>query len=635
MLVDRPETPPAPPADLDPLAAAYAVDRAVVVRYRLSLTVALYLVFMVTAVGVEWRCYPERLERVALVYVGEALACVLALAACRWRRLQAHAVPIAVLLGIALGALMSAYNAAVGGPAERLAMAHVCLLSGLVVLLPWGWRAQLAVALGSLASLACAAPWLAAPDTLAYTLLAFATGGTTSVLGAFFLDGYRHEAFVRTAHERDEAEIAAALLRVAETLDEHLDRPEMLPLVNRLAAELLGCDFIGTWVWDERRDVFVLGADANVTPAMRAELEQLEVGGDSFPIFARLRSGDTVELPDVDAQTLVPPALLRHFGVASILYVPLMRRGVMTGVLCGGYWQRKGPFTTTQRRLARGIAHATAVALGNARLIGDLQEANWLKSDFVSTMSHELRTPLNVITGYADLMADGAFGPLVADQRDGIARIRRAAVELLDLVTATLDLGRLEAGRDALRVGPVSVSAILAELGRELGPLVPLSVELRWEDGLSAATVETDGVKLKTILKNLVGNAIKFTPAGNVAVHVACAADTLVCEIRDTGIGIAAADLPSIFDMFRQVDGSSTRHFGGVGLGLYIVKRLTEALGGTVDVQSTPGAGTIFTVRIPTPTTAVSDPVAAAKASCASPERGGVRWGGGRGARGS
>jgi signal transduction histidine kinase len=599
MPVDRPETPTAPPADRDALAATYADERAATVRYRLVLTVALYLAFMVTSVPVEWRYHPERLARVTLVYAGEALSCLLALAACRWAPLQRHAVPVAALLGVALGALMSAYNAAVAGPAERLAMAHVCLLSGLVVLLPWGWRAQLAVAVGSLASLAAAAPWLVAPDTLSYTFLAGATGGTTTVFGAFFLDRYRYEAFVRTALQTEEAAIAAALLRVAETLDAHLDRPEMLSLVNRLAAELLGCDFISTWVWDERRDAYVLGGEANLPPATRAEVEQLEFGRDSLPLFARLRQGETVEVADRDAQTLIPAPLLRRFDMASVLSVPLLRRGDMTGILCAGYWTRTGSFSPTQRRLARGIAHATAVALRNARLIGDLQEANRLKSDFVSTMSHELRTPLNVITGYADLMADGAFGPLAGEQHDGIARIRRSAVELLDLVSATLDLGRLEAGREALRIGPVSVGGMLGELGRELGPLVPISVDLRWHDETGAAPIETDGVKLKTILKNLVGNAIKFTPAGSVAVRVARVDDTLVCEVRDTGIGIGAADLPHIFDMFRQVDGSSTRHFGGVGLGLYIVKRLTDALGGTLDVASTPGAGSTFTVRIP------------------------------------
>jgi signal transduction histidine kinase len=147
-------------------------------------------------------------------------------------------------------------------------------------------------------------------------------------------------------------------------------------------------------------------------------------------------------------------------------------------------------------------------------------------------------------------------------------------------------------------LGPVSVGRMLDEIAREVEPLVPPAVRFVCTNALGDEVVTTDGGKLKTVVKNLVGNALKFTTDGTVAVD-ARSGDFLVVAVRDTGIGIAPEYLPVIFEMFRQVDGSTTRRYGGVGLGLHIVKRLVTLLGGTIDVESTVGVGSTFTVTIP------------------------------------
>ncbi len=599
---DMPHDPP--PAGIDAathatIEAAYHAEIGRVLRRRLVLTLSLFLVFVGAGVWAERASYPERAYFITAIYLAEVVACATAALALRLPALRHRPGLVGAAVTSVLSLLMAAYDAHVGNVVERSAMAQVCLLTGLVVILPWSWRAQLAVATTALAGFAAAVPHLVVNDTLTYSILAMATGAITSVVGVRFLERYRRDAFLRAALLTEEAEVAAALADVAETLNANLNAPDMLERVNRVAAAALACDWSATLAWDETRECFRTHSLVGVRPEVRAEAASLEFPRSSLPILEAFRPNELVEIADSQHQRLVPVDLYRRLGIASALYAPIAREDEIVGVLVHGYSQRIGPFSAKQRRIALGIAHATAIAMENARLIADLKAASLLKSEFVSTMSHELRTPLNVISGYTDLLADGAFDPLTPAQHDTIVRVRRSALELLDLVNATLDLNRLEAGRDAVVAGVVDVVDLFAELGRELEALVPAAVSLRWRSDPDAALVESDRVKLKTILKNLVGNALKFTERGVVEVTASRTNERLVLEVRDTGVGIAAADLPKIFEMFRQADGSDSRRFGGVGLGLHIVQRLADLLAGTVAVASAPGTGSTFTVRVP------------------------------------
>lgn len=245
-----------------------------------------------------------------------------------------------------------------------------------------------------------------------------------------------------------------------------------------------------------------------------------------------------------------------------------------------------------------------------AALVTELEGANRLKAEFVSTISHELRTPLNVINGYLDMLED----PDWSDAAFALGRMRHANRELLELIEATLNLNRLDAGQDSVTRERIRLDLLWHDLAGELGSLPHArEVELCWE-AVPNAVLHSDRRKLKTIVKNLVGNAVKFSPGGRVVVTYAV--DDYGCEItvRDTGIGIPTEHLPHIFEMFRQVDSTDRRAYGGVGLGLHIVQRLTTQLGGRVAVESRPGCGSTFTVRLPIAAQTAADDTTAPRA---------------------
>jgi signal transduction histidine kinase len=595
-----------PPAERAAVWAAYETETARSIRTRVHVAAGIFLGFCALAVALERIYHPERGNLLLHTYLVHIAICAAAVAATRVSRLEPWTRAIALTVAASLLVLMIRYNVAVGGLAERCAMFQVSVLTAVCVLLPWGWRAQVVAVATSLGGFVLAAPSLTRGDALVYCFLALVSGAAASIWGALFLERSRRDVFVRTALltrasavKEEQAEIAAALLRVGQTLNAHVDRPDLLERVTQLAVEALGCDSSYLFLWDDRRGAFRLGASVGMHPDLRAVIEHIEFPRGALPAMPALRRGGLVEIEDATEPSEVPAELLQRFEVASVLNAPILRRGELIGVLTGSFRQRVGPFSSKQRRLALGIAQATAMALENARLIEDLQRASQLKSEFVATMSHELRTPLNVITGYTDLLADGSFGALSAPQQDTVERMRRSALELFDLVNATLDLGRLEAGRETVALAPVDLEALFAELGGEVEALVAEGVALEWWNEVGTEPIVTDRVKLKTVLKNLVGNALKFTSRGRVAISAAWGADRLTLCVADTGIGIPPDALPVIFEMFRQVDGSHTRRFRGVGLGLHIVKRLIDLLGGTITVTSTPDVGSTFTITLP------------------------------------
>ncbi|MCI0492924.1 MAG: ATP-binding protein, partial [Planctomycetes bacterium] len=226
------------------------------------------------------------------------------------------------------------------------------------------------------------------------------------------------------------------------------------------------------------------------------------------------------------------------------------------------------------------------------------------KSEFLANMSHEIRTPMTAILGYADVLAGSVEQP---EQRESVQIIKRNGDHLLGIINDILDLSKIEAGKLQVEQAPTSPLALFGDIVslmrvRAEAKSLPLKLEYR---GPLPQVIRTDSGRLRQIIVNLVGNAIKFTETGEVKIAVRlldrdAAAPKLQCEVIDTGIGLSPPQLARLFQPFQQADSSTTRNFGGTGLGLAISKRLAEALGGDITVASSPGRGSTFTVTVAT-----------------------------------
>jgi signal transduction histidine kinase len=232
------------------------------------------------------------------------------------------------------------------------------------------------------------------------------------------------------------------------------------------------------------------------------------------------------------------------------------------------------------------------------------QEADRIKSEFLGTISHELRTPLTVILGYVDLLLEDEFGRVPAEQRQVLGKVQAAGENLHRYLTRLLDVSRLvnrlQSGREAIVCSDTPLAGVFSELRHDF-PDIDGGARVAWPAADGLPTLYTDREKLLTILRNLVENAVKYGAGSPVLVEVGAerSGDLVVIRIRDQGIGIAADDVPHVFDPFRRTAGAVATQNQGVGLGLYIVRQFVELLRGTIQVESAEGHGTTFTVRLP------------------------------------
>ena len=400
-----------------------------------------------------------------------------------------------------------------------------------------------------------------------------------------------------------------ALGEVGRAVGSTLDLETVLGTIVSRASQLSGGDGGAIYEYDETARLFRLrGADSleeELLEALRAAPVRFGEGAMGRAAAERM----PVQIADV----LVPGAyegrfrgLLERAGFRGLLAIPLLREETVVGALIVRR-REPGLFPEATVSLLQTFAAQSVLAIQNARLYRELEEkgrelaeASRHKGQFLANMSHELRTPLNAILGYTELILDQIYGEVPDRIREVMDRIDRSGRHLLGLINDVLDLSKIEAGQLTLGLADYSLQEVVHAVVTQVEALAAeKGLALRVTVASELPAGRGDERRLTQVLLNLVGNAIKFTEAGEVGIDASVRDGAFVVAVRDTGLGIAPADQAKIFEEFQQADSSSTRKKGGTGLGLSIARRIVALHGGRLTVESTPGAGATFTFTVP------------------------------------
>jgi signal transduction histidine kinase len=410
------------------------------------------------------------------------------------------------------------------------------------------------------------------------------------------------EVQARTEELARSVEELKALGEVSQAVNSTLDIDTVLTTIVAKAVELSGTEAGAIYTFDEARQEFRLRATHGMSEEMIQAIaaQHITVNDANMGIAATQRR--PVQIPDVlaEPQTPMKDILLRG-GFRALLVMPLLRPDRIVGALVVRRKQ-PGEFPKGVIDLLDTFAVQSVVAIQNARLFREIEEksrelaeASKHKSQFLANMSHELRTPLNAILGYAELMLDSIYGEPSEKMRAVLERLQSNGRHLLGLINDVLDLSKIEAGQLTLSLEDYSLSDMVHGV---VSAVEPLAAEKRLafkaEVGPDLPIGRGDGRRLSQVLLNLVGNAIKFTDKGEVAIRASATNGAFTVAVCDTGPGIDAADQAKIFEEFEQADSSITRKKGGTGLGLSIAKRIIEMHGGRIWVESEPGKGSTF-----------------------------------------
>jgi PAS domain S-box-containing protein len=407
---------------------------------------------------------------------------------------------------------------------------------------------------------------------------------------------------------------------IARQLGTILDPERLLQQVVEMLQSRFGLYHAHIYVLDEETgELTVQAGSGEVGRVLRERGHSISLDMEKSLVARAAREQGPVVVEDTTLESdFMPNPLLPQ--TRSEMAVPLVTGDRVLGVL-DVQDDRPNRFTETDVDTYSTLAGQIATALENARLFEEqqrteqalqksveevqqtaeqLREVDRLKSEFMSSMSHELRTPLNSILGYTEVMLMGIDGELPSETMEDIQAIHENGQHLLNLINDILDLAKIEAGTMTLNLEVVEIAPLLKGVKiNNAGLLLNKPIEMVVEVEEDLPTIQADEVRLNQILNNLVGNAVKFTDEGTITLNAFRDDSWLCIDVTDTGIGISDEDMKKIFDRFTQADSSDARRAQGTGLGLAITLHLVQMHGGTIDVQSKPGEGSTFTVRLP------------------------------------
>jgi GAF domain-containing protein len=416
------------------------------------------------------------------------------------------------------------------------------------------------------------------------------------------------EVQARTRELSQSVEELRALGEVSQAVNSTIDLEAVLTTIVAKATQLSNTEAGAIYVFDDASKEFRLRATCGLGETIVAELRDRHIRIGETAISEAVEGRMPVQIPDLQIDPSATLDVILRAGFRALLVVPLLGTERIVGALVVRRKQ-PGEFSKSTVELLQTFAAQSVLAIQNARLFREIEEksreladASQHKSQFLANMSHELRTPLNAIIGVSEMLREDAEA--AKQDPEPLDRVLGAGRHLLALINDILDLSKIEAGRMELQLESFALAPLIADVVKTIEPLAAKNAnQVAVNCDGAIGTLDGDQMRLRQAMLNLMSNANKFTERGTISIDARQGQedgrDYVTIAVADTGIGMTAEQMGKLFQEFSQAHASTARKYGGTGLGLAISKRFCQMMGGDITVESTPGRGSTFTIRLP------------------------------------